>query len=232
VNSIETPSCKMLQDAVRSEGAPFRVSPALLLYCRLLQILLAIVAFCLAVFGFRALTTHPLIASLLLLGGTGSVVLLWGLHKEKAWVARLAASLMLLIVLVVILSRLHDGTWLKFGFLPIADGSEGVPLVLLFLVSFTLLASATSGRSASQERSSRLRRASVWSLAVVCALVVFGIAYAPLVWSFAFTPIHEGDELPGPNSMLAALLLDAFAAFVIARSLLVALRSRDHGELR
>ena len=98
--------------------------------------------------------------------------------------------------------------------------------MLLYLVFFTLLACATFARSASQEHSSRLRRTSVGSTFILGALVVFGIAYLPLVWSFAFTPIHEGDVVPGPSAMLAALLLDAFAAVVVARSVLVVLRSR------
>lgn len=157
---------------------------------------------------------------------TEQLDLLWGTRGHKRWTLVLAPALILVAILFVVQNRVNDGGWFQFNSLLCSTHYEGIPFILLFLAVATFFASMTCGSSRLDQYKSSTRMVLAWTTASFGAAAVLVAAFVPLVWAFAYTPLHEGDVLPGPNSILGALGVAAFGCIATARAILRAWQSR------
>ena len=172
-----------------------------------------------ALLSFKA---HPVVAPILSCIGVGIAVLIYALQAHIQWAARLAWALTGLSVLV--------SYWVITGFGHESTSTEGVPFILLFVLIFTLLLSTTVGSHDVSKIRKGSRRTLAWCCAVLLAVVILVVSYLPLWWAIGYSPLDNGDELPGSASLVGASVLGLFAAVATTRTVLTLFQDQSPGK--
>jgi hypothetical protein len=169
--------------------------------------------------GLASLLSHPILGPILAAIGSGVAVLVLAIRVKKRWANRLAW-----ILIGATLAVCH---WVVTGFGQEKVSTEGVPLLLVFILVVTLLEGATFSAHGESRIGPRSRRLLAWGCALLLGLIIFISSYVPLVWAIAYSPIHNGDVLPGIASFAGALLLALLTGTASCRAVLTLFRHRE-----